>query len=60
MSAAIERYTRGFEQCTANAQCSQHIEIGELWQSIASSYAFLLKREKRLEDEQGDRWNQPI
>ena len=47
----FERFSRGLERCTANAEHAQHIEVVRLWQSIASSYDFLLKREKRLEEE---------
>ena len=57
MQANIERYTRRFEQCTAKAERAPHIELRQLWETIASSYAFLLKRERRLEDEQAARQN---
>ncbi len=51
----FERFSRGLERCTANAEHSRHIEVSQLWQSIASSYDFLLKREKRLEEETAGR-----
>ena len=54
MLSNIERYSRGLEQCAAKAELAQHIEIRQLWNTIAASYAFLLKREKeRDEDERG-------
>jgi hypothetical protein len=55
MLTNIERYSRAFTQCTFNADHAQHVEIRNLWTTIASSYAFLLDREKRLEDEEAAR-----
>jgi hypothetical protein len=51
MLTTTDRYFRGLEQCKARAELSHHIEIRDLWLSIAASYAFLLKREERLEAE---------
>jgi len=42
-------YRRCMHECMANAECSANAEISELWQTIASSYGFLLEREERIE-----------
>jgi hypothetical protein len=52
MLTDIERYTHGVALCRSNAELSRHIEIRQLWLSIASSYASLLAREKRIADEE--------
>jgi hypothetical protein len=54
----MERYNRAFAQCTFNAGHAQHPELRGLWLTIASSYEFLLNREKRLEDEEATRRDQ--
>jgi hypothetical protein len=51
MLTNIGRYSLGLNNCKTHAALSQHDEIRDLWLSIASSYAFLLKREKRLDAE---------
>jgi hypothetical protein len=51
----IERYSRAVAQLTFKADHAQHAEIRSLWTTIASSYAFLLEREMRLEDEDAAR-----
>lgn len=55
MLTPIQRYNRAHAQCVLKADHSQHIEIRQLWMSIASSYAFLVRREERLEEEDAAR-----
>ena len=51
MLTNIERYSRALADCEAKAEACEDPEISQMWMKIASSYAFLLNREKRVEGE---------
>ena len=56
---SINCYSRGAERCLAKGKQAPNHEIAELWASIASSYLFLLERERRLTAEEAERDKQP-
>ena len=55
MVSQRERYALALERCRAKAETSEQPEIGELWATVGASYAFLYRREERLEAEESER-----
>ena len=49
MPQTSKDYRRHMQECMANAKRSPNIETSQLWQTIASSYRFLLEREEQIE-----------
>ena len=55
MLTPIQRYRRGFEECSARAELAPFPEAYRVWSTIAASWRFLLQREERLATEEAER-----